>query len=165
MSRLMLAALTASLLLGSGQVPDAQSPHQDEFRFHFLRKLYVQPIENLQTDRRIDDALRRELTTVGFIVVDARQEADAVVALTWQVEVVIHGGPEDYPKDIFTVVLEAPGGATLWRGRVSVVESRSERRATVYKARAIANALVKAWNKSARRSNYKLRLKQGEQQR
>ena len=151
-----LSVALVAVLFGAGdpaaRVYAEQPPSQ--FKLHLVRTVFIEPIDNLSLDRRIDDAVRPFLVAEGFVVVPNRAGADVTLKITWAVDVVVDGGPRDYPKNRFLIALASPAGAPLWQTTVSVLESNAERATLAYQARMIARALSKAWVKSARRANY-----------
>jgi hypothetical protein len=147
---LLIALLFLGALLAARPVDAADSP-QTGFRFHLVHRLHVQPINNAVEVELIDKALARELALFGFEVVPRSESADATLVIDWAVVVVADGGPKDYPENIFQIVLVDNASRPLWKGKVSVLESRRERRTVDYQARAIARKLEKAWHDSARK--------------
>ena len=125
-----------------------------QFKLHLVRTVFIVPIDSLPPERRIDEAVRSCLGAEGFVVVPDRSEADVTLTIAWEVDVVVDGGPRDYPKNRFLVSLVSPSGEPLWQTTVSVLESNAERATLAYQARAIARVLGKAWLKFARRAHY-----------
>ena len=158
MKRLLLTVLVAfvAVLFAAGHPAARVAAEQpsSQFELHLVRTVFIEPIDSLSPDRRIDEAVRPSLVDEGFVVVTDRAAADVTLKITWAVDVVVDGGPRDYPKNRFLIVLADPSGDRLWQTTVSVLESNAERATLAYQARAIAKALGKAWLKSARQARY-----------
>ena len=153
-----LSVALVALLLAAG-IPAARVSAEQassQFKLHLVRTVFIEPIDNLPPDRRIDEAVRPSLVDEGFVVVTDRAAADVTLKITWAVDVVVDGGPRDYPKNRFLIALADLSGHQLWQTTVSVLESNAERATLAYQARAIARALGKAWLKSARHARYPL---------
>ena len=151
-----LSVALVAVLFAAGDPAARVSAEQpaSQFKLHLVRTVFIEPIDHISPDRRIDEAVRTFLVAEGFVVVPDRAEADVTLKITWAVDVVVDGGPKDYPKNRFLIALASPSGDPLWNTTVSVLENSAERATLAYQARAIATALGKAWRKSARRAHY-----------
>ena len=131
MKRLLLTVLVAfvAVLFAAGHPAARVAAEQpsSQFELHLVRTVFIEPIDSLSPDRRIDEAVRPSLVDEGFVVVTDRAAADVTLKITWAVDVVVHGGPRDYPKNRFLIALADPSGDRLWQTTVSVLDSNAER--------------------------------------
>jgi hypothetical protein len=104
------------------------------------------------TDRdATKESLTRELTKVGFEIVDNRLRADATLTISPQVEVVVDGDGSIPQKSIFTYELVLPNTTVAWKHRVKFVSRRVPAEDFDYAAAKMAAKLVKDKEDSVRK--------------
>jgi len=98
------------------------------------------------------ESLTRELTKVGFEIVDNRLRADAMLTISPQLEVVLDGDGSIPQKSIFTYELSLPNSTVVWKHRVKFVSRRSLAEDCDYAAAKMAARLVKDKEDSVRKN-------------
>ena len=85
-----------------------------------IKTIYIESAKDAQADLQ-KEALTRELTKVGFVIVDVRSQADALLTVFSQIQVVIDGDGSVPNKSIFTYELALPSKTVVWKHRISMV--------------------------------------------
>ncbi|MEO6390881.1 MAG: hypothetical protein ABIP75_03455 [Pyrinomonadaceae bacterium] len=95
--------------------------------------------------------MRKELAKYGFVVVDDREKADAVLFGIVNEVSPVNGRAPNPPKYRYEYRLESIEGAVLWKA-TSLVSNRSKALADQRGLEKIVGGLFKEWKKSATRA-------------
>ena len=119
-----------------------------------VRKIYIakaEPFENrepfISRWKRFNSYLKQELTRFGFIVVDEKANADAILSGNFGEEVMVDGPQANPPKLYYDFELILPTNEKVWRIEFDV-RSRSGVLADEKAARKIAEEMSTAWQES-----------------
>jgi hypothetical protein len=136
----------------------AASPRKDD-NLYLVKRIYVagEPLCTVNeycaaVEKRMNSYLRRELADVGFTTVDDVAKADAVLKGSIGEEVVLDGVQPDPPKYIYEYQLTYPNKERAWRTKFNIRSKANQAEVDGSAARKIAQNLLKAWQKSAKRA-------------
>jgi hypothetical protein len=126
---------------------------------HKVKKIYIAEQKNLPPDVdsgvRLDRIMRKELAKYGFVVVDDRGKADAVLFGQVEEAAAINGRVPDPPKYLYEYRLETNANAVLWTMTL-FASNRSKAVADQRGLQQIAAGLFKEWKKSAARAGIRV---------
>lgn len=124
-----------------------------------VKKVYIGKQENLPQDVdsgvRLDRIIRAELGNYGFVVVDDRSKADAVLFGLVEESGPVRGRVPDPPKYTYAYRLEAAAGGVIWSMKLAV-SNRSKAVADQRGLEKIAAGLFKEWKRTAARAGIKV---------
>ena len=115
-----------------------------------LKNIYMEPWPNGQPNPQ-RDPLTRQLRKVGFDIVNDRSQADAILTIFAQAEIVVDGDGSIPNKSIFTYELRLPNNTLVWKHRIKFVSRRTSAEDDNYAAQKMAAKLLKDKEASARR--------------
>lgn len=128
-------------------------------KFHLVKKIYVAEEKEYVLsetgavkESRLISNLRRELTRVGFVVVDDPANADAVLKGEFGWNAVLDGPQPDPPEYFYEYQLLGAGNVRLWRSKFTLKSRLDESQVDQNAAAKIANKLLNEWLKSAKRA-------------
>lgn len=129
---------------------------------HKVKKIFIAKQENVPQDVdsgvRLDRVMRAELVKKGFVVVDDRGKADAILFGLVGEFLPIDGPAPSPPKYEYEYRLETATHAVLWSTKLSV-SNRSKAVADQRGLERIVAGLFKEWKKSANGAGLKVGAK------
>lgn len=133
------------------------SPQSLNDLYH-VKKIYIEDSGTSVTQTRLAwmSDLRKELTRVGFEIVDNTRFADAILNDEVQAVVVLDGPQPDPPQNIYLFKLTTRNNVVVWQTKVNVRSRLKTDEVNAEAARRFAERLLQAWLKSARRSGLKV---------
>jgi hypothetical protein len=85
-----------------------------------IKTIYIESTQDAQSDLQ-KEALTRELTKVGFEIVNVRSQANALLTVFSQIQVVVDGDGSVPNKSIFTYEVALPNKRIVWKYKISMV--------------------------------------------
>jgi len=158
--------LAAILLLLAVPLPSATLP-QNSNNLYLVEKIYVgergfSSREAGAREKRMNSYLKQELAAAGFVIVEDKNKADAVLSGSQGVAVVADGPQPDPPEHDYEYRLTPAGVEDLWesKGRlweaeVSIRSKLDEPEVDRMAAPKLVGKLVRAWLKSAKKAGLK----------
>lgn len=122
---------------------------------HHIKTIYIEPILNIAEQKSVVPFLKKELTNFGFAIVDQKSEADAILIVVVQDEVVLDGDGSIPDKSIYRVELALPTKGKVWDAKVKFTRQPIIVEENQHAARKIAEKLANDWKKSAKRAGIK----------
>ena len=119
-----------------------------------IKKIYIISAPNGQPNPQ-QEPLTRELSKVGFDIVDVRSQADAILTIFAQAEIVVDGDGSIPNKSIFTYELTLPNNTIVWKHRTKFVSRRTLAEDDDHAAAKMAAKLLKDKEDSVRKGAHK----------
>ena len=133
--RVTLAILLFSIVLSAGQ--------RDPAALADVKKIYIESAPNGERDPQ-KESLTRELTKVGFEIVDGRSQADATLTGFPQMQIVVDGDGSIPDRAVFTYQLALRDNRIVWKRTIKFVGRRTLAEDYDYAAVKMAAKLLKS---------------------
>ena len=133
----------------------ASSPNDESSKLYSVRRIFIEEISNIKAVSKVEPFLKRELQRSGFIIVEDRREADAILTGQIKVELVLHGDGSVPEKAIYEYELRLTNDVMVWKGEVKFPARRNLAEENEYAAQKIAEKISRDWKKSAKRGSRK----------
>lgn len=140
--------LPLALVITAASTAPAQTARPDPL--YRVKSIYLGDVGALETDP-FKIYLRRELTRLGFTVVDEAASADAVLTGEMTISVTEDGPPIEKPYDKLSFKLVARGSEEIWRAKFSVQQRSFDNweKNSEHRARRLAERLKRDWKRAA----------------
>jgi hypothetical protein len=126
-------------------------PNDKSNKLYLVRKIFIEEIPNIQEASKVELFLKRELQRWGFIIIEDRAGADAILTVEIQAEVILDGDGSVPNKAIYKYELRLTDNELVWKGKIKFPARQSFAEENEYAAQKIAEKIANAWRKTAKK--------------